>query len=58
VVYGCSLALGAVDGVSDHRQVAFNRHMPVVLVLTVVIGFAIAAVSYALISRRAVALRR
>jgi peptidoglycan/LPS O-acetylase OafA/YrhL len=27
----------------------FNGHMPVVLVLTVVIGFAIAAVSYALV---------
>jgi peptidoglycan/LPS O-acetylase OafA/YrhL len=30
-------------------EFAFNGHMPVVLVLTVVIGFAIAAVSYALV---------
>ena len=30
-------------------EFAFNGHMPVVLVLTVVFGFAIAAVSYALI---------
>ena len=40
-------------------EFAFNGHMPVVLVLTVVIGFAIAAVSYALIeSPCRVALRR
>jgi acetyltransferase len=38
---------------------AFNGHMPVVLVLTVVFGFAIAAVSYALVeSPCRVALRR
>ncbi len=30
-------------------EFAFNGHMPVVLVLTVVFGFAIAAVSYALV---------
>ena len=37
----------------------FNGHMPVVLVLTVVFGFAIAAVSYALVeSPCRVALRR
>jgi peptidoglycan/LPS O-acetylase OafA/YrhL len=30
-------------------EFAFNGHMPVVLVLTIVIGFAIAAVSYALV---------
>ena len=30
-------------------QFAFSGHMPVVLVLTVVFGFAIAAVSYALV---------
>ncbi len=30
-------------------EFAFNGHMPVILVLTVVFGFAIAAVSYALI---------
>ncbi len=40
-------------------EFAFNGHMPVVLLLTVVIGFAIAAVSYALIeSPCRVALRR
>jgi peptidoglycan/LPS O-acetylase OafA/YrhL len=40
-------------------EFAFNGHMPVVLVLTVVFGFAIAAVSYALIeSPCRVALRR
>ena len=40
-------------------EFAFNGHMPVVLVLTVVIGFAIAAVSYALVeSPCRVALRR
>ena len=40
-------------------EFAFNGHMPVVLVLTVVIGFAIAAVSYSLIeSPCRVALRR
>jgi peptidoglycan/LPS O-acetylase OafA/YrhL len=40
-------------------EFAFNGHMPVVLVLTVLIGFAIAAVSYALIeSPCRVALRR
>ena len=30
-------------------EFAFNGHMPVVLVLTLVFGFAIAAVSYALV---------
>ena len=30
-------------------EFAFNGHMPLVLVLTVVFGFAIAAVSYALV---------
>jgi peptidoglycan/LPS O-acetylase OafA/YrhL len=30
-------------------EFAFNGHMPIVLVLTVVFGFAIAAVSYALV---------
>ena len=40
-------------------EFAFNGHMPVVLVLTVVFGFAIAAVSYALVeSPCRVALRR
>ena len=40
-------------------EFAFNGHMPVVLVLTVVFGFAIAAVSYALVeSPWRVALRR
>jgi len=40
-------------------EFAFNGHLPVVLVLTVLIGFAIAAVSYALIeSPCRVALRR
>jgi len=40
-------------------EFAFNGHMPVVLALTVVIGFAIAAVSYALVeSPCRVALRR
>jgi peptidoglycan/LPS O-acetylase OafA/YrhL len=40
-------------------EFSFNGHMPVVLVLTVVFGFAIAAVSYALIeSPCRVALRR
>lgn len=40
-------------------EFAFNGHMPVVLVLTVVLGFAIAAVSYALVeSPCRVALRR
>jgi peptidoglycan/LPS O-acetylase OafA/YrhL len=40
-------------------EVAFNGHMPVVLVLTVVFGFAIAAVSYSLVeSPCRVALRR
>jgi hypothetical protein len=40
-------------------QFAFNGHMPVVLVLTVVFGFAIAAVSYGLVeSPCRVALRR
>ncbi len=40
-------------------EFAFNGHMPVVLVLTVVFGFAIAAVSYALIENPCrVALRR
>jgi peptidoglycan/LPS O-acetylase OafA/YrhL len=40
-------------------EFAFNGHMPVVLLLTVLIGFAIAAVSYALIeSPCRVALRR
>ena len=40
-------------------EFAFNGHMPVVLVLTVIFGFAIAAVSYALVeSPCRVALRR
>jgi peptidoglycan/LPS O-acetylase OafA/YrhL len=40
-------------------EFAFNGHMPVVLVLTVVFGFAIAAVSYALVEAPCrVALRR
>ena len=40
-------------------EFAFNGHMPVVLVLTVIIGFAIAAVSYVLVeSPCRVALRR
>jgi peptidoglycan/LPS O-acetylase OafA/YrhL len=40
-------------------EFAFNGHMPVVLVLTVLFGFAIAAVSYALVeSPCRVALRR
>ena len=40
-------------------EFAFNGHMPVVLVLTVVFGFAIAAVSYALVeSPCRMALRR
>ena len=40
-------------------EFAFNGHMPIVLVLTVVFGFAIAAVSYALVeSPCRVALRR
>ncbi|HEX3289449.1 MAG TPA: acyltransferase [Mycobacterium sp.] len=40
-------------------EFAFNGHMPIVLVLTVIFGFAIAAVSYALIeSPCRVALRR
>jgi peptidoglycan/LPS O-acetylase OafA/YrhL len=40
-------------------EFAFNGHMPVVLVLTVIIGFAIAAVSYSLVeSPCRVALRR